>query len=140
MLQEQDLQHFLDSVPQLAIQPSASPVEASSPQIYLSPLDRSIDRHPLTVPPEMPIAEVLALMNPMRVSCQLCSEKQQGVPNLAKRSCVIVVEDHRPIGIFTERDIVKLTTVVKSAVVKVKIILLNVMKSGTTTTIFECRP
>ncbi|WP_293126753.1 CBS domain-containing protein [Microcoleus sp. bin38.metabat.b11b12b14.051] len=111
MLQEQDLQHFLDSVPQLAIQPSASPVAASNPPIYLSPLDRSIDRHPLIVPPEMPIAEVLALMNPMRVSCQLCGDKQKGIKSPAKRSCVIVVEDDRPIGIFTERDIVKLSTI-----------------------------
>ena len=116
MLQEQDLQHFLDSVPQLAIQTSASPVEPNSPQIYSSPLDRAIDRHPLTVAPETPIAQVLALMNPMRVSCQLCSEKQKALPGPAKRSCVIVVEDSRPIGIFTERDIVKLTTVEACAI------------------------
>jgi two-component system, NtrC family, sensor kinase len=116
MLQEQDLQHFLDSVPQLAIKPPASPVEPNSAPIYLSPLDRSIDRHPLTVAPETPIAEVLALMNPMRVSCQLCSEKQKSLKNTAKRSCVIVVEDDRPIGIFTERDIVKLTTLVNCAI------------------------
>lgn len=116
MLQEEQLHHFLNSVPQVAIQPSESPVEPNSPPLYLSPLDRAIDRHPLTVAPETPIAQVLALMNPMRVSCQLCGEKQQGVPNLAKRSCVIVVEDSRPIGIFTERDIVKLTTVVNCTV------------------------
>ena len=116
MLQEQDLQHFLDSVPQLAIQPSASPVEPNSAPIYLSPLDRSIDRQPLTVAPEMPIAQVLALMNPMRVSCQLCGDKQKGLKSPAKRSCVIVVEDDRPIGIFTERDIVKLTTVANCAI------------------------
>lgn len=66
--------------------------------------------------PETPIAQVLALMNPMRVSCQLCSEKQKVLPGPAKRSCVIVVEDDRPIGIFTERDIVKLTTVAACAI------------------------
>ncbi|MEG4281557.1 CBS domain-containing protein [Microcoleus sp. A006_D1] len=115
MLQE-NLQHFLDSVPQLAIKTSEPPVEANSPPIYLSPLDRSIDRHPLTVAPETPIAKVLALMNPMRVSCQLCGEKQKGVPTPAKRSCVLVVEDSRPIGIFTERDIVKLTTLANCAI------------------------
>ena len=66
--------------------------------------------------PETPIAQVLALMNPMRVSCQLCGEKQNAVASAAKRSCVLVVEDNRPIGIFTERDIVKLTTVAACAV------------------------
>ncbi|UNU27361.1 CBS domain-containing protein [Microcoleus vaginatus HSN003] len=83
----------------------------NSRPIYSSPLDQAIDRHPLTVAPETPIAQVLALMNPMRVSCQLCGEKQNAVASAAKRSCVLVVEDNRPIGIFTERDIVKLTTV-----------------------------
>ncbi|MEG3939007.1 MULTISPECIES: CBS domain-containing protein [unclassified Microcoleus] len=116
MLQEEHLQHFLDSVPQQVIKPSESPVERNSPPLYFSPLDRAIDRHPLTVAPETPIAQVLALMNPMRVSCQLCSEKQKALPGPAKRSCVIVVEDDRPIGIFTERDIVKLTTVEACAI------------------------
>ncbi|MEG4319514.1 MULTISPECIES: CBS domain-containing protein [unclassified Microcoleus] len=116
MLQEEQLQHFLDSVPQLAIKPSEPPVEPNSLPIYSSPLDRSIDRHPLTVAPETPIAQVLALMNPMRVSCQHCAEKQKALPGPAKRSCVLVVEDNRPIGIFTERDIVKLTTVANCAI------------------------
>ncbi|MBE9187867.1 CBS domain-containing protein [Microcoleus sp. LEGE 07076] len=116
MLQEQHLQHFLDSVDLPAIKPSEPPVERNSSPISSSPLDRAIDRHPLTVAPETPIAEVLALMNPMRVSCKICNEKQKAVPGPAKRSCVTVVEDNRPIGIFTERDIVKLTTVEACAI------------------------
>ena len=116
MLQEEQLQHFLDSVPQLAIKPSEPDLELNSPPIYSSPLDRAIDRHPLTVAPETPISEVLALMNPIRVSCELCAEKQNPVVSTVKHSCVIVVEDSRPIGIFTERDIVKLTTVVNCTV------------------------
>ncbi|MEG4344615.1 CBS domain-containing protein [Microcoleus sp. A003_D6] len=116
MLKEEQLHHFLNSVPQLAIKPSEPALEPNSPPLYLSPLDRAIDRHPLTVAPETPIAQVLALMNPMRVSCQLCGEKPHALPSPAKRSCVLVVEDSRPIGIFTERDIVKLTTVAACAV------------------------
>ncbi|MEG4213847.1 CBS domain-containing protein [Microcoleus sp. Pol14C6] len=112
MLQEEKLQHFRDSAPQLPVIKSSEPAgRPNSRPLYSSPLDRAIDRHPLTVPPETPIAQVLALMNPMRVSCQLCGEKQNAVASAAKRSCVLVVEDNRPIGIFTERDIVKLTTV-----------------------------
>ncbi|MEG3869032.1 MULTISPECIES: CBS domain-containing protein [unclassified Microcoleus] len=112
MLQEEQLQHFRDSAPQLSVIKSSEPAERpNSRPLYSSPLDRAIDRHPLTVAPETPIAQVLALMNPMRVSCHLCGEKQNAVASAAKRSCVLVVEDNRPIGIFTERDIVKLTTV-----------------------------
>ncbi|MEG4056436.1 MULTISPECIES: CBS domain-containing protein [unclassified Microcoleus] len=112
MLQEEKLQHFRDLAPQLPVIKSSEPAgRPNSRPIYSSPLDRAIDRHPLTVAPQTPIAQVLALMNPMRVSCQLCGEKQNAVASAAKRSCVLVVEDNRPIGIFTERDIVKLTTV-----------------------------
>ncbi|MEG4232028.1 CBS domain-containing protein [Microcoleus sp. Pol11C3] len=112
MLQEEQLQHFLDSAPHSPAIKASQPVgQPNSQPLYSSPLDRAIDRHPLTVAPETPIAQVLALMNPMRVSCQLCGEKQNTVASAAKRSCVLVVEDNRPIGIFTERDIVKLTTV-----------------------------
>ena len=116
MLQEEQLHHFLNSVPQVAIKLSEPALEVNSPPIYSSPLDRAIDRHPLTVAPETPISEVLALMNPTRVSCELCAEKQNPVVSTVKHSCVIVVEDSRPIGIFTERDIVKLTTVVNCTV------------------------
>ncbi|MEG4211667.1 CBS domain-containing protein [Microcoleus sp. S13_B4] len=117
MLQEEKLQHFVNSAPQLpAIKSSETAGRPNSRPLYSSPLDQAIDRHPLTVAPETPIAQVLALMNPMRVSCQLCGEKQNAVASAAKRSCVIVVEDNRPIGIFTERDIVKLTTVAACAV------------------------
>ena len=118
MLQQQQLQHFLDSALQSPAIKSSEPAgRPNSGPICSSPLDRAIDPHPLTVAPETPIAEVLALMNPMRVSCQLCSEKQNPLKSTAKRSCVLVVEDNRPIGIFTERDIiVKLTTVAACAV------------------------
>jgi signal transduction histidine kinase len=116
--QQQQLQHFLNSALQSPAIKSSEPAgRPNSGPICSSPLDRAIDPHPLTVAPETPIAQVLALMNPMHVSCQLCSEKQKPLKSAAKRSCVIVVEDNRPIGIFTERDIiVKLTTVAACAV------------------------
>ena len=89
MLQE-PLHHFLNSVPQLAIPPSEPARELNSPPIYSSPFDLAIDRHPLTVAPETPIAEVLALMNPMRVSCQLGGEKPNALPGPVKHSCVLL--------------------------------------------------
>ncbi|MFM9267813.1 CBS domain-containing protein [Tychonema sp. BBK16] len=110
MLQEEQLDHFLSSVPQLAIKPPEPAAEVNSPPIYLSPLDRAIDPNPLIVPPETPIAWVLGLMNPMRVSCHISGDRPNPAATAVQRSCVLVVQESRLIGIFTERDIIKLTT------------------------------
>ncbi|HEY9812609.1 MAG TPA: CBS domain-containing protein, partial [Candidatus Sericytochromatia bacterium] len=53
--------------------------------------DQTIDRHPLTVPPETLVSEVVTLMSQARVSC------------------VLVTQQHKLVGIFTERDVVKMT-------------------------------
>ena len=111
MLSEQKLQHFLNFDPQRSTIKSSGP--ATSPKtrpLYSSPLDRAIDPNPLIVPPETPIAKVLGLMNPMRVSCHISGDQQNPVASAAKRSYVLVVQESRLIGIFTERDIIKLTT------------------------------
>ena len=111
MLQEQKLQHFLNFDPQQpTIKSSGSAIEPKTRPLYSSPLDGAIDPNPLIVAPETPIAKVLALMNPMRVSCHISGDRQNPVVSAAKRSCVLVVKESRLIGIFTERDIIKLTT------------------------------
>lgn len=51
----------------------------------------AIDRHPLTVTPDTPVSEAIVLMSQV------------------KSSCAIVVEADKILGIFTERDVVKLT-------------------------------
>ncbi|MBD2182537.1 diguanylate cyclase [Planktothrix sp. FACHB-1355] len=62
-------------------------------------LDRAIDRHPLTVTPDSPVYQVIALMSQARASCVLVVERQQ-----------IGADDRLSIiGIFTERDLVKIT-------------------------------
>lgn len=110
MLEEEQLQHFLDFEPQRpAIRSSQPAGQAQSRSIYSSPFDRALDINPLTVTPETPIAQVLALMNPMRVCCQLTSNTSKS-NSQTKRSCVLVVQESQLIGIFTERDIVKLAT------------------------------
>jgi two-component system, NtrC family, sensor kinase len=111
MLQEQKLQHFLNFDPQQPTIKSSGPaIEPKTRPLYSSPLDGAIDPNPLIVTPETPIAKVLALMNPMRVSCHISGDRQNPVVSAAKRSCVLVVKESRLIGIFTERDIIKLTT------------------------------
>ena len=55
------------------------------------PLHRAIDRHPLTVTPDTPVLQVVMLMSQ------------------ARASCVLVVKQQQLLGIFTERDVVRVT-------------------------------
>ncbi|MFP5273841.1 CBS domain-containing protein [Coleofasciculus sp.] len=93
-------------------------------------LEPAIDAHFLTVAPDTPLGDVLALMSRFR-SCRLptqalATDISQSLGNLPKISClsqeedtafgiadtaagcVLVMEGGRLVGIFTERDIVKL--------------------------------
>lgn len=112
MLEEEQFQRLLKLVPsQSAIELSAATGGANSKPTYSSPLEQAIDRYPITVTADTPIAEVLTLMNPRRGCCDLAGGRQANIGSTAQRSCVLVVENSRPIGIFTERDIVKLSAV-----------------------------
>ncbi|MGE5655952.1 MAG: CBS domain-containing protein [Actinomycetota bacterium] len=85
--------------------------------IYSSALEQAIDRHILTVSPDTYLLEVLALMSQVRSSCQLPSwyefcqieTAQASAFSEARASCVLVMEGSQILGIFTERDIVRLT-------------------------------
>ena len=116
MLEEEQLQPLLKLAPsQPAIKLSAA-AGPDSEQICSPPLEQAIDRHPITVPPDTPIAQVLPLMNPRRGCCDLAGGRQANIGSTAQRSCVLVVEESRLIGIFTERDIVKLTAAGASSI------------------------
>ncbi len=97
--------------------------------IYSSALEDAIDPLPLIVSPETPVAEVLALMSQVRSNCRLPADGPPAgasVPPEIRATCVLVMAGaeagmycplpgteatgERPIlGIFTERDIVRLT-------------------------------
>ncbi|RMH74623.1 MAG: CBS domain-containing protein [Cyanobacteria bacterium J007] len=55
-------------------------------------LDRAIDREPIAVTPDTPVVEVLVAMSQNRASY------------------ILILENEKLVGIFTERDVVKLTT------------------------------
>ncbi|HEY9874057.1 MAG TPA: CBS domain-containing protein, partial [Candidatus Obscuribacterales bacterium] len=55
------------------------------------PLHKAIDRYPVTVTPDTPVLQVVMLMSQ------------------ARASCVLVVEQQQLVGIFTERDVVRVT-------------------------------
>lgn len=83
--------------------------------IYSTALEQAIDRHPLTVAPDTSLTEVLTLMSQVRSSCELptwyefCKIDTNTSINESRSSCVLVVESGQVIGVFTERDIVRLT-------------------------------
>jgi PAS domain S-box-containing protein len=69
-----------------------------------------IDRQPLTVPADMPLVEVVALMSqPQGCKC-LLNEHEAETITVNHRSSALVLENGRLVGIFTERDLVKITS------------------------------
>ncbi len=105
--------------------------------MYSSALDRAIDPNPPIVSPETSLEEVLALMSQVRSSCPLPDPDdsvQTNILHSVRASCVLVLEGSpavseqlntiretgklpdrsaqilaSKVGIFTERDIVKMT-------------------------------
>jgi PAS domain S-box-containing protein len=84
----------------------------------LPSLGSIVDRQPLIVAPELPLAEVISLMSQAkRHICLLSNSSSSATPDsnaleisaAARHSSVLVIADHRLVGIFTERDLVKLT-------------------------------
>ena len=76
-------------------------------------LEEAIDSHPIVVGPETRLVEVISLMNQTRGnSCTLCDGDSlpEEIPMREGRSsCVLVMREGQLLGIFTERDIVRLT-------------------------------
>ena len=77
------------------------------------PLAEAIDRHPLIVAPNTCLCDVVALMyeTAERSHRALESSQAQSSNSLwgARSSCVLVMQDEKLLGIFTERDLVQLT-------------------------------
>ncbi|MEM9922202.1 MAG: CBS domain-containing protein [Cyanobacteria bacterium P01_D01_bin.50] len=78
-------------------------------------LEDAIDRHPLVVSPDAPLTDVVALMSQtLGNSCFVSGVDAKSKTNSqrgARSSCVLVMQRTELLGIFTERDIVKLTAV-----------------------------
>jgi PAS domain S-box-containing protein len=82
----------------------------------LPSLGSIVDRQPLIVAPDLSLAEVIYLMSQAKGHTCLLSDSST-TPNrnaleisaAARHSSVLVIGDNRLVGIFTERDLVKLT-------------------------------
>mgnify|MGYP001232448698 CR=1 FL=1 len=77
------------------------------------PFEAAIDAHPLVVEPDMLLAEVVILMSQTRgVTCSLLdweAATDAFLTQEARSSCVLIMQGQELLGIFTERDIVRLT-------------------------------
>jgi CBS domain-containing protein len=77
------------------------------------PLAEAIDRHPLTAAPDTCLLDVVKLMHDTAEHGHqpLGNLQPQPVDSLwgARSSCVLVMQDEKLLGIFTERDLVQLT-------------------------------
>lgn len=75
-------------------------------------LEDAIDRQPLMVPPETSVMDAIALMSQARGSSCMLAHGDRSPTLEAKTksccSCVLVMREAQLLGIFTERDIVRL--------------------------------
>jgi PAS domain S-box-containing protein len=82
----------------------------------LPSLGSIVDRQPLIVASELPLVDVISLMSQAKGHTCLLSHSNSNPSNnalevsaAARHSSVLVLADNRLVGIFTERDLVKLT-------------------------------
>ena len=78
--------------------------------IYSLDLKRGIDPHALIVEPDTPVMDVMAMMSQARSSCPVTLSNRLTETQSPKRaSCALVMQGSQLVGVFTERDIVRLT-------------------------------
>lgn len=88
-------------------------MQFDEPPIHLQNLYNLIDYHPLTVSPDNYVIDVVRLMNQQKPqnlpSTSLNSSCTYGNRDLQETSYALVVEAGHLLGIFTERDLIRLT-------------------------------
>ncbi|MTJ14864.1 GAF domain-containing protein [Anabaena sp. UHCC 0187] len=75
-------------------------------------LKLAIVRNPLIVQSDTTVTEAITLMSGIRRVCSVAetTDNQQDKLQIeARSSCVLVVENNQPVGIFTERDVVRIS-------------------------------
>ncbi|NET73883.1 MAG: CBS domain-containing protein [Sphaerospermopsis sp. SIO1G2] len=81
--------------------------------IEANELEQAVAESPLIVTADTLATEAIALMSNARGSCSLVESKinhKQHILNECRASCVLVAEQDKVIGIFTERDVVRLSS------------------------------
>ena len=90
-------------------------MQLNSAPLYSLSLKSAIDSHTLTVSLDTPVIDVLHLMAQVQSSCpvdtspQLLEKDATSLQVFKRASCALVIKDSQLVGIFTQRDIVRLT-------------------------------
>jgi CBS domain-containing protein len=86
----------------------------NTPLTWAPNLEEAIEGNPLTLPPATPLAEAIALISQSHhQACSIAAEAWETTApkspqSSVKGGCVLVIEADRLVGIFTERDVVRL--------------------------------
>jgi CBS domain-containing protein len=86
-------------------------MEFNNEESRTSEVEGAIDNNPLTVTPDALLIEVIALMNQHQANNKILGSKHHVLFGTQRKqsSCVLVLQERQLVGIFTERDIVRLT-------------------------------
>ncbi|MBR8836811.1 MAG: EAL domain-containing protein [Stigonema ocellatum SAG 48.90 = DSM 106950] len=85
----------------------------SSTALTEADLESAIVRNPLIVSPDTPVTVVITQMSGVRAVCPSLKETDSEIAALhieARSSCVLIVDENQLLGIFTERDVVRLSS------------------------------
>lgn len=92
-------------------------MEIDDPLIGVPCLEDAIDKRPLVVTPNTSLIDVVNLMNQTRGnSCFLPDfDSEMGFSSMqgTRSSCILVIDRNKLLGIFTERDVVRLTAMAR---------------------------
>lgn len=92
-------------------------MQLNSAPLYSLSLKSAIDSHTLTVSLDTPVIDVLHLMAQVQSSCpvdtspQLLETDATSLQVFKRASCALVMKGSELVGIFTQRDIVRLTAI-----------------------------
>ena len=84
---------------------------ANSWAFQLLSVEQILDKHPLVVSPETAVESVIEQMyQAVGQGCDLAVAELEASPHPAHKqfSCALIMQDHQLLGIFTERDVVRL--------------------------------
>ncbi|MBD2484347.1 PAS domain S-box protein [Planktothrix sp. FACHB-1365] len=80
-------------------------MSSDSDSLFILPLQKAIIPNPLTVKPQTRLIDAIALLNQSQTTCSLTFDS---LGLNSANTCLIVIENNRPVGILTHRDIVRL--------------------------------
>lgn len=88
-------------------------MQAKDPLTLSLDLEAAIDRRPLTVPPETPVSEAIAMMSKAQSSCTLPGlerSRHTVLISQARASVILVVRGSELLGLFSEREALQAIT------------------------------